>query len=231
MPEGLRVLEAAARPVRHRPRRIDHFDFASWKYYERHGSMMPRRLEESRIGGHDAIFFGAVGWPEKIPDHVSLWGSLAQVPARLRPLRQPCARARLMPASARRSPARAGRHRHDDRAREHRGRVLEHRRRMFEGTEREVVVQETVMSRRHRPGPEVRVRARAVAAEEALTSATNRTASRSRCRTGTSASRRWRALSPTFASTATTSTSSPRISCSGRRSSTPSSRATCSATS
>ena len=31
---------------------------------------------KDKIGGHDAIFFGAVGWPAKIPDHISLWGSL-----------------------------------------------------------------------------------------------------------------------------------------------------------
>ena len=31
---------------------------------------------KDQIGGHDAIYFGAVGWPDKIPDHVSLWGSL-----------------------------------------------------------------------------------------------------------------------------------------------------------
>ena len=37
--------------------------------------MMPDDWKE-RIGGHDAIFFGAVGWPAKVPDHVSLWGSL-----------------------------------------------------------------------------------------------------------------------------------------------------------
>ncbi len=24
----------------------------------------------------DAIYFGAVGWPETVPDHISLWGSL-----------------------------------------------------------------------------------------------------------------------------------------------------------
>ena len=24
----------------------------------------------------DAIYFGAVGWPATVPDHVSLWGSL-----------------------------------------------------------------------------------------------------------------------------------------------------------
>jgi hypothetical protein len=31
---------------------------------------------KDKIGGHDAIFFGAVGWPAKIPDHISLWGWL-----------------------------------------------------------------------------------------------------------------------------------------------------------
>src|SRR4030095_5602345 len=31
---------------------------------------------KEKIGQHDAIFFGAVGWPAKIPDHISLWGSL-----------------------------------------------------------------------------------------------------------------------------------------------------------
>ena len=37
--------------------------------------MMPydwaRRLE-----GVDALYFGAVGWPATVPNHVSLWGSL-----------------------------------------------------------------------------------------------------------------------------------------------------------
>ena len=37
--------------------------------------MMPNDWKE-KISNHDAIFFGAVGWPDKIPDHVSLWGSL-----------------------------------------------------------------------------------------------------------------------------------------------------------
>ncbi|HEY2190259.1 MAG TPA: isocitrate/isopropylmalate family dehydrogenase, partial [Caldimonas sp.] len=74
VPEGLRVLEAAASRFGI-GLAFDHFDFSSWKFYERHGSMMPDDWKE-QIGGHDAIFFGAVGWPEKIPDHVSLWGSL-----------------------------------------------------------------------------------------------------------------------------------------------------------
>src|SRR5258705_12000144 len=37
--------------------------------------MMPEDWK-AQIGKHDAIYFGAVGWPAKIPDHISLWGSL-----------------------------------------------------------------------------------------------------------------------------------------------------------
>jgi len=71
MPEGLRVLQAAAERFGI-ALVFDHFDVACWPYDERHGQMLPNDWQE-RIGGHDAIFFGAVGWPEKkIPDHVSL---------------------------------------------------------------------------------------------------------------------------------------------------------------
>ena len=74
VPEGLRVLEAAAK--KHGVSvHFDHFDFASWDYYEKHGEMMPEDWK-AKIGKHDAIYFGAVGWPAKIPDHISLWGSL-----------------------------------------------------------------------------------------------------------------------------------------------------------
>ena len=74
MPEGIRVMEAAASKYGI-DLHFDHFDFASWDYYERHGKMMPDNWKDL-VGGHDAIYFGAVGWPDKIPDHVSLWGSL-----------------------------------------------------------------------------------------------------------------------------------------------------------
>jgi hypothetical protein len=74
VPEGLRVLEAAAK--KHGVAvHFDHFDFASYDYYAKHGEMMPEDWKE-KIGKHDAIYFGAVGWPAKIPDHISLWGSL-----------------------------------------------------------------------------------------------------------------------------------------------------------
>ena len=74
MPEGLRVMEAAASKF-NLDLKFDHFDFSSWDYFEKHGQMLPDNWKD-QIGGHDAIYFGAVGWPDKIADHVSLWGSL-----------------------------------------------------------------------------------------------------------------------------------------------------------
>ena len=145
MPEGLRVLEAVASRF-DIGLAFDHFDFASWKYHERHGEMMPADWKE-RIGGHDAIFFGAVGWPEKIPDHVSLWGSLLKFrrefdlyvnlrPARLMPgVRSPLAG--LAPGDIDMMVVRENTE----------GEYSSVGGRMFEGSEREFVVQETVMTR------------------------------------------------------------------------------------
>ncbi len=76
MPEGVRVLEAAAAKYGFRIEQ-QWYDFACCDYYVRHGEMMPADWKD-RIGDVDAIFFGAVGWPETVPDHVSLWGSLLQ---------------------------------------------------------------------------------------------------------------------------------------------------------
>lgn len=74
VPEGVRVLDAVARKFGI-DLHFDHFDFSSWDYYEKHGQMMPDNWRDL-VGSHDAIYFGAVGWPAKIADHVSLWGSL-----------------------------------------------------------------------------------------------------------------------------------------------------------
>ena len=74
VPEGVRILEKAAK--RHGfTLKQDWFDFASADYYVKHGRMMPEDWK-AQIGKHDAIYFGAVGWPAIVPDHVSLWGSL-----------------------------------------------------------------------------------------------------------------------------------------------------------
>ncbi len=145
MPEGVRVLEAAAKKFGFELRQ-DHFDFASYDYYAKHGRMMPEDWKD-KIGRHDAIYFGAVGWPAKIPDHISLWGSLILFRrefdqyVNLRPVR-------LMPGVP--SPL-AGRKPGDIDfwvVRENtEGEYSAIGGRMFAGTEREVVVQETVMSR------------------------------------------------------------------------------------
>lgn len=74
MPEGLRAVEAAARRFGV-ALQIDTFPWANCAYYAEHGEMMPPDWKE-RLQDYDAIFFGAVGWPATVPDHVSLWGSL-----------------------------------------------------------------------------------------------------------------------------------------------------------
>lgn len=150
MPEGLRVMEAAATRFGI-PLQFEHFDFSSWDYYEKHGQMLPDDWKD-QIGGHDAIYFGAVGWPEKIPDHVSLWGSLLLFRrefdqyVNLRP-------ARLMPGVlapvVRRdgSPRQAGEIDMMIVRENTEGEYSSIGGRMFPGTAREIVMQETVMSR------------------------------------------------------------------------------------
>ena len=74
MPEGLKVLEAAAQKF-DLNLSFEHHDWASCDYYAKHGDMMPQDWKQ-QIGDCDALYFGAVGWPDTVPDHVSLWGSL-----------------------------------------------------------------------------------------------------------------------------------------------------------
>jgi tartrate dehydrogenase/decarboxylase / D-malate dehydrogenase len=52
-----------------------HFPWASCDWYLQHGEMMPADWK-AQLSGFDALYFGAVGWPATVPDHVSLWGSL-----------------------------------------------------------------------------------------------------------------------------------------------------------
>ena len=150
MPEGLRLLEAAATRFGI-GLQLDTFDFANCAYFARHGEMMPADWKD-RIGGHEAIFFGAVGWPATVPDHISLWGSLLKFRrefdqyVNLRP-------ARLMPGI--RSPLvdRQGRPLQPGDidiwiVRENtEGEYSNVGGRMFEGSEREIVMQQTLMSR------------------------------------------------------------------------------------
>lgn len=145
VPEGVRCLRAAA--DRHGfGLDLVEFDFASADYWLRHGAMLPADWRE-QLGGFDAIFFGAVGWPEVVPDHVSLWGSLLQFRrgfdqyVNLRPVR-------LLRGV--RSPLRD--HQPGDIdflvVRENtEGEYSSIGGRIFEGTDRETVLQETVMTR------------------------------------------------------------------------------------
>ena len=76
LPEGLKVLKDAA--LKHQFKiNFTEYDFASCDYYEKHGKMLPDDWKE-KLAKHDAIFFGAVGMPDRVPDHISLWGSLLQ---------------------------------------------------------------------------------------------------------------------------------------------------------
>ncbi|WP_018918632.1 tartrate dehydrogenase [Vreelandella zhanjiangensis] len=145
MPEGIRALEATAKRFN-----IDleftTFEFGSCDYYLEHGQMMPDDWFE-QLKGFDALFYGAVGWPEKVPDHISLWGSLLQFRRRFDQYinLRPC---KLMPGI--KSPL-TGRKPGDIDfyvVRENtEGEYSSIGGKMFEGTEREIVIQETVMSR------------------------------------------------------------------------------------
>jgi tartrate dehydrogenase/decarboxylase/D-malate dehydrogenase len=55
--------------------RYRQIEWASCDYYVKTGQMMPDDWK-AQLASVDAIYFGAVGWPAKVPDHVSLWGSL-----------------------------------------------------------------------------------------------------------------------------------------------------------
>jgi len=146
VPEGLRVLDAAARKFGI-DFQWDHFDFASCDYYQKHGQMMPDNWKD-QIGGHDAIFFGAVGWPDTVPDHISLWGSLLKFRrefdqyVNLRPVR-------LMPGIpsplANRKPGDIDFYVVRENTE---GEYSSVGGKMYEGTEREVVFQESVFSRK-----------------------------------------------------------------------------------
>jgi tartrate dehydrogenase/decarboxylase/D-malate dehydrogenase len=142
-PEGLRVLEAAARRFDF-ALKLDEYDW-SCERWQKTGAMMPANgLDQLR--GSDSIFLGAVGWPG-VPDHVSLWGLL--IPIRrgfdqyvnLRPCK-------LMPGA--KTPL-ANRTEADIDflvVRENtEGEYSSSGGRSFEGTEREMVSQLTVMTR------------------------------------------------------------------------------------
>ncbi|MGA3400417.1 MAG: tartrate dehydrogenase [Acetobacteraceae bacterium] len=143
VPEALKVLDAAARRFGF-GLAYTHYDW-SCETYQKTGAMMPPDGLD-RLRDSDSILLGAVGWPG-VPDHISLWGLL--IPIRrgfdqyvnLRPCK-------LLPGV--RTPL-AGRTEADIDfyvVRENtEGEYSSVGGRMFEGTDREFVVQETVLTR------------------------------------------------------------------------------------
>ena len=75
MPEGLRVLEAAAAAGGFTIK-TSHFDW-SCERYKATGAMMPED-GISQLSQSDAVYLGAVGFPG-VPDHISLWGLLVPI--------------------------------------------------------------------------------------------------------------------------------------------------------
>ncbi|KAJ0158364.1 D-malate dehydrogenase [decarboxylating] [Colletotrichum tanaceti] len=145
MPWGVRCLESVAR-IFGISLELEWFDFASCAYYREHGEMMPADWKATLLG-FDAIYFGAVGMPDEVPDDVSLWGSLLKFRREFDQYvnLRPC---RLMPGVT--SPL-AGRKPGDIDfwiVRENtEGEYSSIGGTMFEGTEREMAMQETVMTR------------------------------------------------------------------------------------
>ncbi|WP_058910046.1 tartrate dehydrogenase [Entomohabitans teleogrylli] len=145
MPEGIRVLEVAARKFGI-ALEWQWFDYASAEYWQMHGKMLPDDWF-AELKTFDAIYFGAVGWPDVVPDHVSLWGSLLQFRrefdqyVNLRPVRlMPGVKAPL----ANRQPGDIDFYVVRENTE---GEYSSVGGTMFPGTDREVVIQETVMTR------------------------------------------------------------------------------------
>jgi tartrate dehydrogenase/decarboxylase/D-malate dehydrogenase len=145
MPEGLRVLEAAAARFGF-ALDLTPIGWASCDYYLQHGQMMPNDWK-AQLQGQDALLFGAVGWPATVPDHISLWGSLLKFRREfdqyinLRPARLfagvPCPLAGRKPGDIDMMIVRENTE----------GEYTQLGGVMFEGTDRELVIQESVFSR------------------------------------------------------------------------------------
>ena len=146
LPEGLRVLEKAASKWQ-LDLNIEVLEWANCDYYLEHGQMMPDDWFE-QLKGFDAIYFGAVGWPDKVPDHISLWGSLLKFRrdfdqyVNIRPVRLfpgvPCPLAGREPGDIDFVVIRENTE----------GEYSSVGGKMFEGTEHEFVLQESVFTRR-----------------------------------------------------------------------------------
>jgi tartrate dehydrogenase/decarboxylase / D-malate dehydrogenase len=77
LPEGIRVLDTVARMDGGFTMQTDAFPWGC-QYYLDHGVMMPVDALET-LRRYDAIYFGAVGLPSAVPDHISLWGLILPI--------------------------------------------------------------------------------------------------------------------------------------------------------
>ena len=121
-------------------------DWASCDRYMATGAMLPDGWK-AKLAEYDAIYFGAVGDPSRVPDHISLWGSLIQLRREFDQYisLRPC---RLMPGIE--CPLANKKVGDIDFwvVRENtEGEYSSVGGKMFEGTDREIVLQETIMSR------------------------------------------------------------------------------------
>ncbi|MBD8563484.1 tartrate dehydrogenase [Oxalobacteraceae sp. CFBP 8763] len=145
MPEGLRALDATAKRFGIHLE-FTTFEWADCDYYVKHGKMMPDDWR-AQLSGFEAIFFGAVGMPDIVPDHISLWGSLLKFRrefdqyVNLRPVRLmpgvPCPLANKKPGDIDFYVVRENTE----------GEYSSVGGKMFEGTDREFVLQESVFTR------------------------------------------------------------------------------------
>ncbi len=145
MPESLKILKETAKKHQFNIH-FDEFDFASCDYYQKHGKMLPDNWKKE-IESHDAIFFGAVGDPAKVPDHISLWGSLLKFRrefdqyVNLRPVKLfkgvPCPLANKKPGDIDMLIVRENTE----------GEYSSVGGRMYKNTQREIAIQETIMSK------------------------------------------------------------------------------------
>src|SRR6185503_963918 len=145
IPEGVRVLEAVA--ARHGVRlKWQEFPW-NCDWYQAHGRMCPEDAPEI-LRRFDAVYFGAVGNPALVPDHIAVWGLLINfrrwfdLYVNLRPVRlfegMPCPLAGRKPGDIDYVVIRENTE----------GEYGNVGGRMYEGTEREVVTQQAIFSRR-----------------------------------------------------------------------------------
>jgi tartrate dehydrogenase/decarboxylase / D-malate dehydrogenase len=145
MPEGLRALASAAARFELKLECIP-MEWANCDYYAQTGRMMPEDWK-AQLSSMDAIYFGAAGWPATVPDHISLWGSLLKFRREfdqyinLRPARSlagvPCPLSGRGPGDIDFMIVRENTE----------GEYSSVGGVMFEGTEREIVVQESIFTR------------------------------------------------------------------------------------